>query len=267
MGIIEINSLNVPELDAYLRLTENQLKNRLDPENALFVAESPNVIRIALDRGLEPISVFCEKNYLSDDLMERFGDIPIYVARRELLSSLTGYALTRGMHSVMKRPKPPTLDDILKGARRIAVLENIVDSVNMGSIFRSAAALNIDALILTPSSSDPLVRRCVRVSMGTVFQVPWTFLTKELYEGGVEVLHSYGFKTVAMALSKNSVWIDDERLKGEEKLAIVLGTEGEGLKDETIDSCDYVAKIPMFNGVDSLNVATAAAIAFWELRI
>lgn len=267
MALIEIKTKDAPELDVYLRSTENQLRNRLDPENALFIAESPNVIKTALDAGVEPVSLFCEKNSLTDDIIKRVGDIPIYVADRELLSSLTGYALTRGIHSAMKRPKIRTLEEVLMDAGRIAVLENIVDAVNIGSIFRSAAALNIDALILTPSCSDPLVRRTVRVSMGTVFQIPWAFLSEELYEGGIDKLHSYGFKTVAMALSKNSVWIDDEALKKEEKLAIVLGTEGDGLKEKTIEACDYIAKIPMHNGVDSLNVASAATLAFWELRI
>lgn len=267
MSLIEINSINTPELDVYIRYTENQLRNRLDPDNALFIAESPNVIRTALDRGIEPVSIFCEENYLCDDIIKRLGDIPVYVAPRKVFSSLKGYALTRGMHSAMKRPKELTLEEALSNAKRVAVVENIVDSVNLGAIFRSAAALNIDALLLTPSVSDPLVRRCVRVSMGTVFQIPWTFLKSELYEGGIKALHSFGFKTVAMALSNNSIWIDDEKLKNEDKLAIILGTEGDGLKKETIASSDYVAKIPMFNNVDSLNVANAATLAFWELRI
>ncbi len=266
MPLIEIKDLGAPELDVYLRYTESQLKNRLDPENALFIAESPNVIKTALDAGVEPISLFCEKNSLTDEMTERLGDIPIYVADRELLSSLTGYALTRGVHSAMKRPRARMLEEVLTGAKRVAVLENIVDAVNMGAIFRSAAALGIDAVLLTPSCSDPLVRRTVRVSMGTVFQIPWAFMSDELYEGGIDKINSYGFKAVAMALSKNSVWIDDEALKNEKKLAIVLGTEGDGLKSKTIDACDYVAKIPMHNGVDSLNVAAAATLAFWELR-
>ncbi len=266
MGVIEIKDLGAPELDVYLRYTETQLRNRLDPDNALFIAESPNVIKTALDAGVECVSLFCEKGSLTDGMKERLGDIPIYVADRELLSSLTGYALTRGMHSAMKRPRAHALEEVLTGAKRVAVLENIVDAVNMGAIFRSAAALGIDALLLTPSCSDPLVRRTVRVSMGTVFQIPWAFLSEELYDGGIDKLHSHGFKAVAMALSKNSVWIDDDTLKKEEKLAIVLGTEGDGLKEKTIEACDYVAKIPMHNGVDSLNVATAGALAFWELR-
>ena len=266
MKLTHIDSINAPELDIYIRYTENQLRNRLDPDNALFIAESPNVIRTALDAGLEPVSLLCEGGQLDEDIAERIGDIPVYSADREILSQLKGYALTRGLHCAMRRPKPLTLQETLQGARRVAVLENTVDAVNLGSIFRSAAALNIDAVLLSPSCSDPLVRRCVRVSMGTVFQVPWAYLTSELYENGADELHSLGFKTVAMALSKNSVWIDDEALKKEEKLAIILGTEGDGLKDATIDACDFVAKIPMYNGVDSLNVASAATLAFWELR-
>lgn len=267
MTTIKINSINAPELDVYIRYTENQLRNRLDPENAIFIAESPNVIRTALDAGLEPVSLLCERGALDGDIAERIGDIPAYEVEREILSQLKGYALTRGVHCAMRRPKAKTPEEVLTNARRVAVLENTVDAVNLGAIFRSAAALNIDAVLLTPSCADPLVRRCVRVSMGTVFQVPWAVMSDELYNGGVAQLHAQGFKTVAMALSKNSLWIDDEALKKEEKLAVVLGTEGEGLMNETIDTCDYVAKIPMHNGVDSLNVANAAAIAFWELRV
>lgn len=267
MKITEINSINAPELDVYIRYTENQLRNRLDPENAIFIAESPNVIRTALDVGLEPLSVLCEKGGLDGDIAERLGDIPVYETDRDMLSQLKGYALTRGVHCAMRRPKAKTLEEVLMGAKRVAVLENIVDAVNLGAIFRSAAALNIDAVLLTPSCSDPFVRRCIRVSMGTVFQVPWAVMPDELYEGGVDLLHNHGFKTVAMALSRNSVWIDDEKLKNEEKLAIVLGTEGDGLMNETITACDLVAKIPMHNGVDSLNVASAATLAFWELRV
>lgn len=269
MAIIPIHSINASELDVYLRYTENQLRSRLDPENAMFIAESPNVIRTALDSGLEPLSLLCVKNQIEDvsDIIDRIGDIPIYAIDRELISSVKGFALTRGVHCAMKRPGALKPEEALSGAKRVAVLENTVDPVNLGAIFRSAAALNVDAVLLSPSCSDPLVRRCVRVSMGTVFQVPWAFLTDELYQNGTELLHSYGFKTVAMALSRNSVWIDDDALKNEDKLAIILGTEGDGLKFETIDACDYVAKIPMYRGVDSLNVAAAAALAFWELRV
>lgn len=267
MTVIEINSLNAPELDIYLRLTEAQLRNKPDPDNGIFIAESPNVIRTALDLGLEPLSLFCAKGQLDGDIAERIGDIPVYEADRELLSSLKGFALTRGVHCAMRRPKALEADSVLQDARRVAVLEDTVDPVNMGAIFRSAAALNIDAILLSPSCSDPLVRRGVRVSMGTVFQIPWAYLPDELYENGITLLHSHGFKAVAMALSNNSLWIDDEALKREERLAIVLGTEGDGLREETVDACDYVAKIPMYNGVDSLNVANAATLAFWELRI
>ncbi len=267
--IVEIKTIDTPELDVYTRLTEAQLRNRLNPEKGLFIVESPKVIGTALDMGLEPVSLLCERSHIEGDarhVVERLGDIPIYTAEREVLASLTGYTLTRGVLCAMRRPKPQKVEDALKGARRIAVLENIVDSTNMGAIFRSAAALGIDAVVLTPSCSDPLIRRCVRVSMGTVFQVPWAYF-KEWPEKGLELLASHGFKTVAMALSDNSVWIDDEKLKTCEKLAIVLGTEGDGLTHETIASCDFVAKIPMQHGVDSLNVAAAGALAFWELRV
>jgi len=267
--IVEIKTIDAPELDVYTRLTEAQLRNRLNPEKGLFIVESPKVIGTALDAGLEPVSLLCERSHIEGDaryVVERLDDIPIYTAEREVLASLTGYTLTRGVLCAMHRPKPQKVEDALKGARRIAVLENIVDSTNMGAIFRSAAALGIDAVVLTPSCSDPLIRRCVRVSMGTVFQVPWAYL-EEWPAKGLELLASHGFKTVAMALSDNSVWIDDEKLKTCEKLAIVLGTEGDGLTHETIASCDFVAKIPMQHGVDSLNVAAAGALAFWELRV
>jgi tRNA G18 (ribose-2'-O)-methylase SpoU len=271
--IVEIMSTDAPELDVYTRLTEAQLKNRLNPEKAMFIAESPKVIGTALDAGLVPVSLLCERGHIETDAREivgRLGDVPIYTAEREVLASLTGYTLTRGVLCAMLRPKAKTIGDILQGARRIAVLENIVDSTNMGAIFRSAAALGIDAVVLTPSCSDPLNRRCVRVSMGTVFQVHWAYIshnTSDWPEKGLEILNSYGFKTCAMALSNECVWIDDERLKACEKLAIVLGTEGDGLTHETVASCDFVAKIPMQHGVDSLNVAAAGALAFWELRI
>lgn len=270
--IVEIKTIDTPELDVYTRLTEAQLRNRLNPEKGLFIVESPKVIGTALDAGLEPVSLLCEKSHIEGDarhVVERLGDIPIYTAEREVLASLTGYTLTRGVLCAMRRLQPRKIEEVLEGARRIAVLENIVDSTNMGAIFRSAAALGIDAVVLTPSCSDPLIRRCVRVSMGTVFQVPWAYVSEETAdwpEKGLELLNSHGFKTVAMALSDNSVWIDDEKLKLCEKLAIVLGTEGDGLAHDTIASCDYVAKIPMMHGVDSLNVAAAGALAFWELR-
>ena len=271
MGLVTVISPDAPELDAYARLTEAQLRNRLDPSNALFIVESPKVIKTALDSGLEPVSLLCEKRHIEGDakgIIERLGDIPIYTAEREVLASLTGYTLTRGVLCAMSRPKPLVCDDILKDGFRVAVLENIVDSTNMGAIFRSAAALGIDAVLLTPSCSDPLNRRCVRVSMGTVFQVPWAYISENAsdWPSGIELFHRHGFKTVAMALSNESVWIDDDALKREEKLAIILGTEGDGLAYETVASCDFVAKIPMMHGVDSLNVAAAGALAFWELR-
>ncbi len=272
MKIIEIKSLNASELDVYLRMTETQLKNKLDPDKAFFIAESPNVIRTALDSGIEPISLLCVKDSISEieDIIKRIGDVPVYAVERETLSTIKGFALTRGVHCAMRRPKAQTLEEVLSNARRIAILENTVDAVNLGAIFRSAAALNLDAILLSPSCSDPLVRRAVRVSMGTVFQIPWAYISHDSSdwpENCTKKLRALGFKTVAMALSKNSVWIDDEAFKKEEKLAIVLGTEGDGLKDETVASCDYVAKIPMYKGVDSLNVAAAATLAFWELRI
>ena len=271
-NIIEISDINVKELDAYARLTEAQLKNKLDPENALFIVESIKVINTALEMGYTPVSVLCERRHIEGNakkLLEALGEIPVYTADREILESLTGYVLTRGVLCAMKRPTGKSLDEVLCGASRIAVLENITDATNMGAIFRSAAALNIDAILLTPSCSDPFIRRTVRVSMGTVFQVPWCYFdedTKEKPEKWIDTLQQYGFKSVAMALSDNSVSIDDEVLKKEEKLAIVLGTEGDGLCKETISNCDYVAKIPMAHGVDSLNVAAAGALAFWELR-
>ena len=269
--IIEINDACATELDVYARLTEAQLRNRLDPDNALFIVESPKVIKTALDSGLEPVSLLCERRHIEGDareIVERLGEAPVYTAEREILASLTGYTLTRGVLCAMRRPEPLVCDDILKGAFRVAVLENIVDSTNMGAIFRSAAALGIDAVLLTPSCSDPLNRRCVRVSMGTVFQVPWAYISEDAsdWPSGIEIFHRHGFKTVAMALSNESVWIDDEALKREERLAIILGTEGDGLAYETVASCDFVAKIPMMHGVDSLNVAAAGALAFWELR-
>ncbi len=271
-NIIKITNFDSPELDVYARLTESQLRNRLESEKGMFIAESPKVIGTALDAGFVPISLLCEESHIEGDaaqIISRLGDIPIYTADRAILENLTGYTLTRGVLCAMRRPAPRTLSSVLDTARRIAVLENIVDSTNMGAIFRSAAALGIDAVLLTPSSSDPLLRRCVRVSMGTVFQVPWAYIgdSQSDWPRGLELLSEYGFKSVAMALSDNSISLDDERLKREEKLAIVLGTEGDGLKKETIAACDYTVKIPMFHGVDSLNVGAAGALAFWELRL
>ncbi len=273
MAIIEITDLNCPELDVYARLTEAQLRNRLEPEKGIFIAESSKVISRALDAGYQPLSLLMEKKHIKGqavDLIKRCGDVPIYTGEREVLAALTGYELTRGILCAMRRPVLPTVKDVCLGARRIAVLEGIVDSTNIGAIFRSAAAMNMDAVLLTPTCSDPLNRRAVRVSMGTVFQIPWTFIGGDKNDWpakGLQCLKSLDFKTAAMALNDNSVSIDDEHLMAEEKLAIVLGTEGDGLADRTIAGCDFTVKIPMGHGVDSLNVAAAGAVAFWQLRV
>ncbi len=270
--IIEIKDMAAAELDVYARLTESQLRNRLEPEKGVFIAESPKVIGTALDAGVEPVSLLMERKHLegqAKDILSRCGDIPVYTAQREVLDGLTGYPLTRGILCAMRRPKPKTPEEICEGVRRIAVLEGIVDTTNIGAIFRSAAALGIGAVLLTPSCCDPLCRRAVRVSMGTVFQVPWARIgetPEEWPENGLARLHSMGFKTAAMALSDDSVSIDDAVLMAEDRLAIVLGTEGDGLSAATIARCDYTAKIPMAAGVDSLNVAAASAVAFWQLR-
>lgn len=271
--VIELTDLRLPELDVYARLTEAQLRNRLEPEKGVFIAESPKVIVRALDAGYVPLSLLMERKHIAGqaaELLARCGDVPVYTADREVLASLTGYELTRGILCAMRRPKLPTVEELLKDAKRVAVLEGIVDSTNLGAIFRSAAALNIDAILTTPTCCDPLNRRSVRVSMGTVFQVPWTVIgltPADWPNPGMERLHALGFKTAAMALSDRSVSIDDAQVRGEEKLAIVLGTEGDGLAESTIAACDYTVKIPMSHGVDSLNVAAASAVAFWELRI
>ena len=270
-NIIEINHIKSPELDVFARLTEAQLRNRLEPEKGIFIAESPKVINTALDCGFEPISILTERKNIegqAHDLIERCGEIPVYTADREILEKLTGYVLTRGVLCAMKRPLLPNVDDICKNAKRIAVLENVADSTNIGAIFRSAAALGMDAVLINPSCCDPFNRRAVRVSMGTVFQIPWTQICEDADDWakhGTEKLNKMGFKTAAMALSDNSVSIDDEKLMSEEKLAIILGTEGDGLSHNTIANCDYTVKIPMFHGVDSLNVAAASAVAFWQL--
>ena len=245
-------------------LTEAQLRNRLEPDKGLFIAESPKVIRVALDAGYEPTALLCEQRHIAGDaadIIARCPGIPVYTGSRELLAALTGYKLTRGVLCAMRRPAPRPLADVLAGAHRMAVIDGVVDTTNIGAIFRSAAALGIDAVLLTPTSCDPLNRRAVRVSMGSVFLVPWTWL-----EGGYSELRSHGFKTVAMALRHDSVAIDDPALAAVDRLAIVLGTEGDGLADHAIKGADYVARIPMSHGVDSLNVAAASAIAFWELR-
>ena len=260
--IIEISSLNTPGVEVFGRLTEAQLRNTLDPEKGLFIAESPKVIRVALDAGYQPVSLLCERRHISGDaadIIARCPDIPVYTGERDLLAQLTGYTLTRGVLCAMRRPKEKTLADVLQGARRVVVIDGVVDTTNIGAIFRSAAALGIDAVLLTRQSCDPLNRRAVRVSMGSVFLVPWTWL--DSYAD----LTALGFKTVAMALTDQSIPLDDPVLMAEPRLAIVMGTEGDGLPHDTIAATDYVVRIPMAHGVDSLNVAAAAAVAFWEL--
>lgn len=270
-NIIEITDFHAPELDSYARLTQNQLRNRLEPEKGIFIAESPKVIDRALDAGYKPVSLLMERKQITGPaagILSRCGDAPVYTADREMLAELTGFELTRGVLCAFHRPAPRPVEELCKNARRVAVLEGIVDSTNVGAIFRSAAALNMDAVLINPSCCDPLCRRAVRVSMGTVFQVPWGQLGEtpaDWPEKGMDILHSLGFKTAAMALSDRSVSIDDEQLAKEPKLAIVLGTEGDGLAAGTIASCDYTVKIPMSHGVDSLNVAAASAVAFWQL--
>lgn len=264
MQIIEINSLSHPGVEVFSTLTEAQLRNRLEPQKGIFIAESPKVIHVALNAGYEPLALLCERKHIEGDaasLIERCGDIPIYTGERELLASLTGYTLTRGVLCAMRRPAPKSVEEVCQGAKRIAVIDGVVDTTNIGAIFRSAAALGIDAVLLTPSSCDPLNRRAVRVSMGSVFLLPWTWL-----EAPISSLRTLGFRTVAMALSDNSVPIDHPSLKDEPRLAIVLGTEGDGLSTQVIKATDYVVRIPMWHEVDSLNVAAASAVAFWELR-
>ncbi|MGM9608567.1 MAG: TrmH family RNA methyltransferase [Oscillospiraceae bacterium] len=270
--IIEIHDFAAPELDVFARLTEAQLRNRLEPSKGIFIAESPKVISRALDAGYEPVSLLMERRHIDGDardILERCGDVPVYTGDSGLLAELTGYELTRGVLCAMRRPPLPSVEELCAGARRVAVLEGIVDHTNVGAIFRSAAALNMDAVLVTPTCCDPLYRRAVRVSMGTVFQVPWTRIgdKPEDWPGpGLARLHALGFRTAAMALSDDSVPIDDPRLCAEDKLAIVLGTEGDGLSARTIAACDYTVRIPMAHNVDSLNVAAASAVAFWQLR-
>ena len=265
MNLIEITDFNAPELDVYARLTEAQLLNRFEPKKAMFIAESPKVILRALDAGCVPVSLLVERNHINAEAQQAIdacGDVPVYTAPLDVLTQLTGFQLTRGMLCAMKRPPLPEVEDVLCGARRIAVLEDIQNPTNVGAIFRSAAALGMEAVVLTSACSDPLYRRSCRVSMGTVFQVPWTYLP----ENWVQKLQSLGFKTAAMALDKRAISIEDPQLRAEEKLAVVLGSEGDGLAASTIASCDYTVMIPMYHGVDSLNVAAASAVAFWELR-
>ena len=269
--IIEITDFYAPELDVYARLNENQLLNRADPAYALFIAESPKVVERAMNAGYEPVSMLEEKKHIEGEAKEviaRAGDIPVYTAEYEVLKQLTGFALTRGVLCAMRRRPLPKVEDVCQGARRIAILENVMNPTNVGAIFRSAAALNIDAVLLTPACSNPLYRRSARVSMGTVFQIPWTYLygdDADWPHPGIDLLKNLGFKTAAMALCDESVSIDDEKLMAEKKLAIILGTEGDGLTTATIADCDYTVKIPMSHGVDSLNVAAASAVAFWQL--
>ena len=265
MNLIEITDFHAPELDVYARLTEAQLLNRFEPAKGMFIAESPKVIMRALDAGCEPVSILVERSRMvgeSLDVINRCEGVPVYTADLDVLTQLTGYQLTRGLLCAMRRPKLPTVEDVLAGTRRVAVLEDVQNPTNVGAIFRSAAALGMDAVLLTPACSNPLYRRSCRVSMGTVFQVPWTYMEANW----IESLRSHGFKTAAMALSDDSVSIDDPVLRQEERLAVVLGTEGDGLAAATIADCDYTVKIPMYHGVDSLNVAAASAVAFWELR-
>ena len=271
-NIIEITDFAAPELDVFARLTEAQLRNRLEPEKGIFIAESPKVITRALRAGYEPVSLLTERKHLAGqarELVARLGDVPVYTADDDLLEGLTGYALTRGVLCAMRRKPLPTVEELCRDARRVAVLESIVDATNVGAIFRSAAALGIDAVLVTPTCCDPLYRRAARVSMGTVFQVPWTRIgetASDWPEQGMHRLKALGFQTAAMALSEDSVSVEAPKLCKAEKLAIVLGTEGDGLSADTIADCDYVVRIPMREGVDSLNVAAASAVAFWELR-
>ena len=269
-NVIEITDFTAPELDVYARLSEGQLLNRAEPEKGMFIAESPRVIERALDAGCVPVSFLSEDRHIekeAKEILERCGEIPAYVASFDVLTQLTGYKLTRGMLCAMYRPRLRTPEEVCRGARRIAVLESVVNPTNVGAIFRSAAALNMDGILLTSDCSDPLYRRSLRVSMGTAFQIPWTYFDKQITwpMEGQAFLKEQGFQTVAMALRDDTVNIDDPGLHKEEKLAIVLVTEGEGLTSQTIASCDYTVKIPMSHGVDSLNVAAASAVAFWEL--
>lgn len=264
MPVIEIQSLDHPGVEVFSTLTEAQLRNRLDPQRGIFIAESPKVIRVALDAGHVPVALLCERRHLTGDaadILARVGDIPVYTGERDLLARLTGYTLTRGVLCAMRRPVPPAVDDVCRKARRVVVIHGVVDATNIGAIFRSAAALGIDAVLLTTDSCDPLNRRAVRVSMGSVFLVPWTWVEQPL-----ACLHGLGFRTAAMALTDRSIPLDALVLKEEPRLALVMGTEGDGLPRETIAGADYVVRIPMAHGVDSLNVAAASAVAFWELR-
>ena len=266
--IIEITDFSAPELDVYARLTEAQLLNRFEPAKGMFIAESPKVIHRALDGGCQPVSMLMERKDIdgsAHEILARCPDIPVYTADEELLCGLTGYHLTRGVLCAMRRPALPSMEELLRDAHRVAILENVQNPTNVGAIFRSAAALGMDAVLLTPGCSDPLYRRSARVSMGTVFQIPWTF-TPPWPGEGMARLEALGFATAALALREDTLSIDDPRLRSEERLAVLLGSEGDGLTEDTIARCRYTVKIPMYHGVDSLNVAAASAVAFWELR-
>lgn len=270
-NIIEITDFSAPELDIYAHLTEGQLLNRHEPEKGIFIAESPKVVERALDAGYVPISLLLERKHIlgeAKDIIARCGDVPVYTADFNVLTQLTGFQLTRGVLCAMHRKPLSNVEQICKNTRRIAILENVMNPTNVGAVFRSAAALNMDAVLLTPSCSNPLYRRAIRVSMGTVFQIPWTYIGNEdtdWSKNGITMIKELGFKTAAMALSDNSINIDNPQLMAEDKLAIILGTEGDGLAKNTIADCDYTVCIPMSHGVDSLNVAAASAIAFWQL--
>lgn len=286
-NIISINTLNDPRVQLFGSLTEAQLRSKAEPAQGVFIVESPKVIRVALDAGLQPVALLCERRHIDGDANDIIAqlpeEVPVYTGERKLLAQLTGYTLTRGVLCAMRRPQPPTVEEVIghptpaRGgeypARRIVVIHSVCDTTNIGAIFRSAAALGIDGVLLTPDSCDPLNRRAVRVSMGSVFLVPWTWFPPQTFpaekgsgEGISSLLHSYGFKTVAMALTDDSIALDDPMLKAEPRLAIIMGTEGDGLPHSTIEQADYTVRIPMHHGVDSLNVAAAAAVAFWELR-
>lgn len=263
MPIIEIQTLQHPGVEVYATLTEAQLRNKIEPEKGVFIAESPKVIHVALNAGYEPLSLMCEEKHIAGDaaeIIERCGDIPVFTGGRKLLSTLTGYTLTRGVLCAMRRPPMTTMEEVCRNAHRIVIIDGVVDTTNIGAIFRSAAALGIDAVLLTPSSCDPLNRRAVRVSMGSVFLLPWTWIEDP------NKVKELGFKTVAMALTDNAISLEDSQLKKEDKLAIIMGTEGDGLSKKVIEDADFIVRIPMSHQVDSLNVAAASAVAFWELR-
>lgn len=268
MPIIEVNDLTMPELVPYISSNEIQLKRFFEPNPGIFIAESPKVIRLALDEGYEPLSILIERKYISgqaSDIIAKCGDIPVYTAESSMLTQITGFKLTQGVLCAMRRKELPSADEILSSATRIVVLEDVMNQTNVGAVIRSAAALDFDAVLLTSASSDPLYRRSVRVSMGNVFRIAWTYIDKKSPDY-VRYIRSFGFKTAAMALHSNTVCIDSPELKKLQKIAVILGTEGDGLKQSTIEACDFTVKIPMANGVDSLNVAAASAVAFWELR-